>query len=134
MKPIGSNIRSSASVARMVELDVWLARDTNTTRAASPPLATRILLSPVPAIIALTASHNDGLPAGFRNSHQRTPLITIVATFISTAAMTSASDADLMTFQAVVHSMVLANVTRRTIITVVIIHRIALDVGGFIGL
>src|SRR6185503_7222140 len=91
--PTGSNRRSSASVASTVELGTPVARDTKTTRAASPPFATRTLFSPAPAIVARSASPREGDPAGRRNSHQRTPLTAIDRKLTTIAATRRGMDA-----------------------------------------
>ena len=98
--PIGSNSFSSAIEASTVELGTPLARDTNTTRAASPPLATRTLLRPAPATVARTARESDVMPIGRRKSHHRTPLISTERKFTPMAAARSGSDACRIEFHA----------------------------------
>ncbi len=97
---MGSNSFSIAIDASTVELATPLERDTKTTRAASPPLATRTLLRPAPATVARTASHNDVIPIGRRKSHHRTPLISTDKKFTPIAAARSGSDACRIEFHA----------------------------------
>src|SRR5450759_160462 len=90
---MGSHSFSSAIDASTVALGTPVARDTNTTRAASPPLATRILLRPAPATVARTARGSDVMPIGRRKSHHRTPLISTERKLTPRAAARSGSDA-----------------------------------------
>src|SRR5687767_2667211 len=133
MKPTGSNILSSASVANTVELGTPVALDTKTTRAASPPFATSTLFSPAPAIVARIASGSEGDPAGLRNSHHRTPLIAIEMKFSATAAASSGRDAVRIECHAAVQSIVLAKMTRKAMIAAVRIQRSAREMFGFTG-
>src|SRR6185503_10137438 len=107
--PTGSNSRSKARVARIVELGIPVARETKTTRAASPPFATRTLLSPAPAIVARSDNATDGDPAARRNIHQRTPLITIDRKLTATAIASSRGEALRIETQACAQSIVRAN-------------------------
>src|SRR5882757_3012175 len=100
MKPIGSKRRSSAAVARTLEVGRYVARVTKTIRAASPPFATKMLLRPEPATVALSASHSDGDPAARRRIHQRTPRIRSERKLTTIAAARRGSDAERIDVQA----------------------------------
>ena len=101
----------------MVELLMPVDRVTKTTRAASPPLATRTLFNPAPAIVARIANESDGEPAGLRNSHQRMPLKIIERKLTPSAAASSGSDAFLIECHADPQSMVRAKMMRNTRMT-----------------
>src|SRR5256714_4804292 len=123
-KPIGSKSFSSAIDARTVELDTPLTRETNTTRAASPPLATSTLFSPAPATVARIASGNEVIPIGRRNSHQRTPLIRTERRFTPIAAASKGSEEWRIELHAACQSIVRAKTTRKTRIAAEIAQRI----------
>src|SRR5438034_10246546 len=93
---MNSNSRSRAKVARILALGTLVARATKITRAASPPLATRTLLSPAPAKVALRASERDGAPTRRRNTHHRTPLSVSDTRFTSVAARYVSGDTVLI--------------------------------------
>ena len=101
-----SNSRSSASAASTAALDAFDARVTNTTRAASPLLATRTLLSPAPATVAFTASDSDGTPTARRKIHHVSAFAPSVMKFASVAMSSTGHDAVRMAAHAVAQSMV----------------------------
>src|SRR5882762_10265232 len=123
-KPMGSNNFSSAIDASTVELGTPLTRDTNTTRAASPPLATSTLLRPAPAIVARIASGSDVIPIGRRKSHHLTPLISTDRMLTPIAAASSGNDACRIELHAACQLIVRANRTRKSRIAAEIAQRI----------
>src|ERR1700712_2441142 len=101
-----SKRRSSASAASTAALDAPDARVTNTARAASPLLATRMLLSPAPATVALTASESDGTPTARRKIHHVTALAARVTKFAAVAIARMGRDAERIAAQAELQSIV----------------------------
>src|SRR5512141_22669 len=130
-KLTGSNIRSSASVARIVELLTPDARETKTTLAASPPLATRTLLSPAPAIVARVARRSDGAPAARRKSHHLTALNISDRKFTPIARASRGSDAFRIECHADVQLMLRAKMIRKTTRTPVMTQRIERPILAF---
>src|SRR5881394_4016160 len=123
-KPIGSKSFSSAIEASTVELDTPLTRETKTTRAASPPLATSTLFSQAPATVARIASGSDLMPIGRRNSHQRTPFTRTERRFTPMAAASRGSEAWRIEVHAACQSIVRAKRMRKTRIAAEIAQRI----------
>src|ERR1700712_3843329 len=126
-----SKRRSSASAASTAALDAPDARVTNTTRAASPLLATRMLLSPAPATVALVARESDGTPTARRKIHHVTALAPSVMKFASVAMSRMGQEAVRIAAHAVAQSMV--RPYRITAVSIAIdrIHRIACFTAGF---
>ena len=79
---------------------------TNTTRAASPLFATRMLLSPAPATVAFTASESDGTPTARRKIHHVSAFAPSVMKFASVAISRTGQDAVRIAAHAVAQSIV----------------------------
>src|SRR5205085_8536204 len=126
--------RSIAIDARTVELEAPDMRDTNTTRAASPPLATSTLLRPAPATVARIASGREVMPIGRRNSHHLTPFINTDSRLTPMAAASSGSDACRIELHAACQSIVRAKRMRKTRIAAEIAQRIPFFSLGLIQL
>src|SRR3954466_2005375 len=113
---MNSNSLSSASVASTFALWMCAARETNTTRAASPPFATRMLFKPAPANVALSAIHSDDAPTGRRKIHQRTPLSASDNRFTTAARNNTVRFASVMLCHVVAQLTLRANNTSAAMI------------------
>ena len=129
---MSSNIRSSASVARILALCTCAARATNTTRAASPPLATRMLLSPAPANVARSAMKSESAPTGRRKIHHRTPLSASDSRLTIAANVRMSRSASVIRRHVACQFTVRANSTSPAMISTLRARRIVRDTAFFI--
>src|SRR5450432_1465394 len=126
-----SNRHSSASAASTAALGAPEARVTNTARAASPLLATRMLLIPAPATVALTASESDGTPTARRKIHHVTAFAPSVMKFARVAMRRMLHEAERMSAQEAAQSIVRPYSTTATSIAMEKVHRSAFFVPDF---